>query len=124
MLVAPAIADPLPPTYVRRGHAVSLARATCGLTGNIHMADKKKAYHFRRIGSCLKFVRGAPLTLRLHLRYTQDEWGRVCIGTDSVHEPKNSGLCGAHLAFLQRMKHATSLTRSLRVGWNYLWIIV
>jgi len=78
----------------------------------------------QRIGSCLKFVRVAPLTLRLRLRYAQDEWGRVCIGTDSVHEPKNSGLCGAHLAFLQRMKHATSLTRSLRVGWNYLWIIV
>ena len=40
------------------------------------------------IGSCLKFVRVAPLTLRLRLRYAQGERGRVCIRTDSVHEPR------------------------------------
>ena len=41
----------------------------------------------RLLGSCLKFVHVAPLTLRLRLRYAQGERGRVCIRTDSVHEP-------------------------------------
>jgi len=41
----------------------------------------------RLLGSCLKFVHVAPLTLRLRLRYAQGKRGRVCICTDSVHEP-------------------------------------
>ena len=39
------------------------------------------------LGSCLIFVRSAPLTLRLRCRYAQGERGVVRVCTSSVHEP-------------------------------------
>jgi hypothetical protein len=48
------------------------------------MEKREKEWLMSEICAC-----SAPLTLRLRLRYAQGERSRVCIRTDSVHEPKS-----------------------------------